>query len=87
MCIKKHTTHTSCHTSPGHLPDNEAVAVDVCHDVGLEVILIQGLVQHLWSHIPPGTHPCAQRDVHLISVTGRNGEIGIYIIKPGVISI
>lgn len=35
---------TSRHAAPCHLPDHQSVAVDVGHDVGLEVVLVQALV-------------------------------------------
>lgn len=61
--------HTSGDAAASHLPHHQAVAVDVGHDVGLEVVLVHGLVQDLRGHIPPRAHACVQRDVHLIGVT------------------
>lgn len=59
---------TSGYAAPSHLPDDEAVAVDVSHDVRLEVVLVEALVQDLRGHVAPRPDPSAQRDVHLISV-------------------
>ena len=59
---------TSGHAASGHLPDDEAVAVDVRHDVRLEVVLVEALVQDLRGHVAPRPDPSAQRDVHLVSV-------------------
>lgn len=61
--------NTSSETASGHFPYNQSVAVDVRHDVGLEVVLIQSLVQDFWSHVASGPHTCAQWDVHFICVT------------------
>lgn len=72
MCVR-----TSCYTAAGNLPDDEAIAIYISHDVGLEVVLVQGLGQHLWGHVPPGPHPCTQRDVYLVGITedkNRNSE-------------
>lgn len=60
---------TSSDTAAGHLPHHQAVAVDVGHDVGLEVVLVHGLVEDLRSHVPSRAHARVQRDVHLIGVT------------------
>lgn len=60
---------TSCHTATGDLPDDEAVAVDVGHEEGLEVVLVEALLQHLGGHVPPGSHASARGQVHLIGVT------------------
>lgn len=35
---------TSRHAAPRHLPDHQSVAVDVGHDVGLEVVLVHALI-------------------------------------------
>lgn len=61
--------NTSSDTASGHFPYNQPVAVDVRHNVGLEVVLVQSLVQDFWSHIASGPHTCAQWDVHFICVT------------------
>lgn len=60
---------TSGDAASGHLPDDEAVTVHVGHDVSLEVVLVEALVQNLGGHVAPRPHPGAQRDVHLVSVT------------------
>ena len=68
---------TSGDAAPGHLPDDEAVVVHVGHDVGLEVVLVEALVQDLGGHVASRAHPGAQRDVHLIGVamaTQRRGR-------------
>lgn len=59
---------TSSDAASGHLPDDEAVAVHVGHDVGLEVVLVEALVQDLGGHVAPRPHPRAQRDVHLVGI-------------------
>lgn len=59
---------TSGDAASAHLPDDEAVAVHVGHDVGLEVVLVEAVVQNLWGHVAPGSDPAAQRDVHLAGV-------------------
>lgn len=49
----KHSNIRSCtsrHTSAGDLPQYEAEAVHVGHDVGLEMVPVQSLVQNLRSH-------------------------------------
>lgn len=61
---------TSRHASPGDLPQDEPEAVHVGHDVGLEVVAVEALVQHLWGHEAFGAHPRVWRDVHLVCVTG-----------------
>lgn len=59
---------TPGHASPGHLPQDQAEAVHVGHDVGLEMAAVQALVQDLRRHVAFGTDPCVGRDVHFISV-------------------
>lgn len=59
---------TSGDAASGHLPDDQAVAVHVGHDVGLEVVLVEALVQDLGGHVAPRPDPGAQRDVHLAGV-------------------
>lgn len=59
---------TSCHATSAHLPDDESIAVDISHDVRLEVIFVQALVQDLRGHVAPCPNTCAQRDVHFIGV-------------------
>lgn len=63
MCVL-----TSGDAASGHLPDDQAVAVHVGHDVSLEVVLVEALVQDLGGHVAPRPDPGAQRDVHLVSV-------------------
>lgn len=80
MCV---CVCTSCHAASGHLPDDESVAVDVSHDVGLELILVQALVQNLGGHVAPRPNTRAQRDVHFIGVamvTGRRASAAVYLI-------
>ncbi len=67
--------NTSSDTASGHFPYNQPITVDVRHDVGLEVVLIQSLIQDLWSHIASGPHTCAQWDVHFICVTETNKKM------------
>jgi len=67
VVIKK-GENTSRHTSAGDLPQYEAKAVNVCHDVGLKVAPVQSLVQNFRSHEAFGAHTCVQWDVHFISV-------------------
>lgn len=59
---------TSCHATSAHLPDDESVTVDIGHDVRLEVVFVQALVQDLGGHVAPCPNTCAQRDVHFIGV-------------------
>ena len=59
---------TSRDASPGDLPQDESEAVHVGHDVGLEVVPVQALVQHLRGHVAFGAHPRVRRDVHLVRV-------------------
>lgn len=65
---------TSCHATSGHLPDDESVAVDIGHDVRLELIFVQALVQDLRGHVAPCPNTCAQRDVHFIGVAMTSKE-------------
>lgn len=65
---------TSSHATSAHLPDDESVTVDIGHDVRLEVIFIQALVQDLGGHVAPRPNTCAQRDVHFIGVAGNSKE-------------
>lgn len=53
----------------GHLPDDESEAVHVGHDVGLEVVLVEALVEDLGGHVASRPHPGAQGDVHFVRVT------------------
>lgn len=71
MCV---CVRTSGDAASGHLPDDEAVAVHVGHDVSLEVVLVEALVQDLGSHVAPRPDPGAQGDVHLVSVAVANGK-------------
>lgn len=62
---------TSCDTASRHLPHDQPVAVDVGHDVRVEVVFTQAFVEDLWSHVAPGSCTSAQRDVNFITVTER----------------
>lgn len=73
MCVR-----TSCYTAAGNLPDDEAIAIYISHDVGLEVVLVQGLAQHLRGHVPPGPNPRTQRNVHLVGITDDKRRTGIH---------
>ena len=69
MCLRVRVrVRTSGVAAPGHLPDDEAVAVHVGHDVRLEVVLVERLVQNLRRHVTPRADPRAERHVHLVSV-------------------
>lgn len=68
MSVCVYTVCTSCHATSAHLPDDESVAIDIGHDVRLEVVFVQALVQDLGGHVAPCPNTCAQRDVHFIGV-------------------
>ena len=60
---------TSREAASGDLPQDESEAVHVGHDVGLEVVPVEGLLQHLGGHVALGAHPGVGGDVHLVGVT------------------
>ena len=60
---------TSRETASGDLPQDESKAVHVGHDVGLEVVPVEGLFEHLGGHVALGAHPGVGGDVHLVGVT------------------
>lgn len=60
---------TSRNAATSHLPQDEAEAVHVGHDVGLEVTLIETLIQNLRGHVALGAHSSVGGDVHLVGVT------------------
>lgn len=63
VCVR-----TSSDAASSHLPDDQAVAVHVGHDVGLEVVLVETLIQDFRRHVASRPHPGAQGDVHLVGV-------------------
>lgn len=67
---------TSRDAAPGDLPEDEAKAVHVGHDVGLEVVPVEALIQDFWGHVALGAHPGVGRDVHLVGVTERGRSRG-----------
>lgn len=62
---------TSRHTSPSHLPEDEAEAVHVGHDVRLKVTPVQTLVQHLRGHVALGANARVGWDVDLVRIAAE----------------
>lgn len=72
---------TSWYTSPSNLPKDEAKTIHVSHDVRLEVISVQALVQHFWRHIAFGANSSVRWYVNFICITKEKVKQSIIALK------
>lgn len=69
--------YTSWHTTSSYLPEDEAEAIHICHDVWLKMTSVQCLIQNLWRHVALCTHSGIGRDVYLICVTAESEMLSL----------
>lgn len=72
---------TSRNTSPRNFPKDESKAIHVSHDVGLKVISVQALIQHLWRHVALRADPRVGRYVNFIRITKETASKALSVYK------